>query len=90
MAAQAVVFVGVVGVVATCAYAVDVCNVMCGPGSSGPYSSLYSPSLVDGVHDVSAVADCEEARWQQFSTHNEKVLVVSLLTTLVFPTVTTT
>jgi hypothetical protein len=62
MAAQAVVFVGAVGVVATCPYAVEVCNVMCGPGSSGSYSSPHSLSLVAVVHDVSAVADCEEAQ----------------------------
>jgi len=62
MAAQAAVFLGVVGVVATCAYAVDVRYVMCGPGSSGPYSSPYTLSLVAVVYDVCAVADCEEAQ----------------------------
>jgi hypothetical protein len=51
MAAQAAVFVGVV-LVAICTYAADVCNFMCGPGSSGPYSSPYSPSLVAAVSRV--------------------------------------
>jgi hypothetical protein len=61
MAAQTAGFVG------------DVCSVMCGPGPSGPYRSPYFLSFVAVVHDVSAVADCEEAQWQQFLTQ-QKVL----------------